>query len=99
MDKDNKKVSVGLKQNNPDPRIAAIKELKFSEIYDGEVVKILPFGAIIQLESGVQGLLHVSDATEKNDRRIYEIVKLGDRVKVGVKSVSDDNTKVSFRLF
>lgn len=100
LDKDNKKVSVGLKQNNQDPRIAAIKELKFSEVYDGEVVKILPFGAIIQLEiSAVQGLLHISDATEKTDRRIYEIVKLGDKVKVGVKSISEDNTKVSFRLF
>lgn len=99
LDKDNKKVSVGLKQNMPDPRITAIKQLKFSEVYDGEVTKILPFGAIIQLDNGVQGLLHVSDATEKNDRRIYEIVKLGDKVKVGVKSISDDNTKVSFRLF
>ena len=99
LDKDNKKVSVGLKQNNPDPRIAAIKELKFSEIYDGKVVKILPFGTIIQLENGIQGLLHVSDATEKNDKRIYEIVKLGDNVKVGVKSISDNNTKVNFRLF
>lgn len=99
LDKDNKKVSLGLKQNNPDPRVVAIKELKFSEIYDGEVVKILAFGAIIELENGAQGLLHVSDATEKNDRRIYEIVKLGDKVKVGVKSISEDNSKVSFRLY
>jgi len=99
LDKDNKKVSVGLKQNNEDPRIAAIKSLKLSEVYEGEVIKILAFGAIIQLENGAEGLLHVSDATEKNDRRIYEIVKLGDKVKVGVKSVSDDNTRVNFRLF
>ncbi|MBQ7884927.1 MAG: S1 RNA-binding domain-containing protein [Clostridia bacterium] len=99
LDPENKKVSVGLKQNNQDPRIVVIKELKFSEVYEGEVVKILAFGAIIQLDNGAQGLLHVSDATEKNDRRIYEIVKLGDRVKVGVKYISEDNTKVNFRLY
>lgn len=99
LDKDNKKVSVGLKQNNEDPRITAIKNLKFSEIYEGEVIKILPFGAIVKLENGVDGLLHISDATQKNDKRIYEIVKLGDKVQVGVKSISDDNTKVNFCMY
>lgn len=99
LDKENKKVQVGLKQNQEDPKIAAIKSLKFSEVYEGEVSKILPFGAIIELENGASGLLHVSDATEKNDRRIYEIVKLGQKVKVGVKSISDDNTKVNFVLY
>lgn len=99
LDKDNKKVQIGLKQNQEDPKISAIKSLKFSEVYDGEVVKILSFGAIVNLENGASGLLHVSDATEHNDKRIYEIVKVGDRVKVGVKSISDDNTKVSFVLY
>lgn len=99
LDRENKKVSVGLKQNLEDPQIGAIKALKFSEIYEGTVSKILPFGAIIELDNGASGLLHVSDATEKNDKRIYEIVKQGDRVKVGVKSISDDNTKVNFTLY
>ncbi|MBE7074412.1 MAG: S1 RNA-binding domain-containing protein [Clostridiales bacterium] len=99
LDQATKKVSVGLKQNNEDPKITAIKSLKFSEVYEGEVIKILPFGAIILLENGAQGLLHVSDATQKNDKRIYEIVKLNDKVKVGVKSISDDNTKVNFWLY
>lgn len=99
LDQASKKVSVGLKQNNEDPRITAIKNLKFSEVYEGEVVKILPFGAIICLENGAEGLLHISDATTKNDKRIYEIVKLGDKVRVGVKSISDNNTKVNFCLY
>lgn len=99
LDKEANKIQVGLKQNNEDPKISAIKNLKFSEIYDGEVIKILPFGAIIKLENGAEGLLHVSDATEKRDKRIYEIVVLGDKVKVGVKYISDDNSKVNFRLF
>ena len=99
LDKENKKVSVGLKQNQTDPRIAAIKSLKLSDIYEGTVTKILPFGAIITLDNGVTGLLHVADATEKNDKRIYEIVKLEERVNVGIKSISDDSEKVSFRLY
>lgn len=99
LDQASKKVQVGLKQNQEDPKIAAIKSLKFSEIYTGEVVKLLPFGAIINLDNGASGLLHISDATEKTDQRIYEIVKVGDSVKVGVKDISDDNTRVSFVLY
>ena len=97
LDKDNQKVSVGLKQNSVDPRIKALNELKLSEVYDGTITKILPFGAIVELDNGLSGLLHISDATDKNDKRIYEIVKLNDKVIVGVKSISQDN-KVSFRL-
>ncbi|MBQ9785996.1 MAG: S1 RNA-binding domain-containing protein, partial [Clostridia bacterium] len=99
LDKEANKVQLGLKQNQEDPKISAIKSLKFSEIYEGVVTKILPFGAIIELENGASGLLHISDATDNNDRRIYEIVKLDEKVKVGVKSISDDNTKVSFVLY
>ncbi len=99
LDKDNKKVQVGLKQNQEDPKISAVKALKFSEVYNGSVIKILPFGAIIELENGATGLLHISDATTHNDKRIYELVKLGDSVKVGVKSISEDNTKVNFVLY
>jgi len=45
LDKENNKISVGLKQNNEDPRITLIKNLKSSEIYNGKVIKILQFGA------------------------------------------------------
>jgi len=99
LDKENNKISVGLKQNNEDPRITAIKNLKSSEIYKGKVTKLLPFGAIIELENGVTGLLHISDATNDNSKKIYELVHLDDEVKVGVKYINDNNTKVSFRMF
>ena len=46
LDKGTKKVSVGLKQNQEDPKISAIKNLKFSEVYEGTVIKILPFDNI-----------------------------------------------------
>lgn len=99
LDQESKKVQLGLKQNMEDPKIAAIKSLSSSEIYEGEVTKILAFGAIIELENGASGLLHVSDASENGSKRIYEIVQVGSKVKVGVKSISDNNTKVSFVLY
>ena len=64
----------------------------------GEVVKLLQFGAIIKVENGATGLLHISNATENKTKKIYEIVKVGDRVDVEVLSKDEDEGKVSFKL-
>lgn len=98
VDKENKKVSLGLKQLYENPKIQKLKELKVGNKYSGEVVKILAFGAIIKLEKGLEGLLHISDATTKNDARIYQIVKLGQILEVTVKSVDIEKGRCSFSL-
>ena len=98
IDKENKKVSLGLKQLYDNPKIQAIKNLVVGEMYSGEVIKLLQFGAIIKLENGAEGLLHIQDATTKNDARIYQIVKVGQKVNVFVKSVDLEKNKCSFSL-
>ena len=98
LDRENKKVALGLKQLQESPREKAMKELVEGEIYEGEVIKILAFGAIIKLNNEATGLLHISNATDKNNKKIYEIVKKDDIVKVKVLSVDLDNEKVSFGL-
>ena len=62
------------------------------------VVKILKFGAIIKLDNGASGLLHISNATTDNQKQIYEIVKLDQRVKVQVIDKDEEEEKVSFSL-
>lgn len=96
LDRDSKKVKLGLKQILPDPMVEKIKALNVGEIYDGEVIKILAFGAIVKLGSGVTGLLHISNVTERSDANIYEFVKLGQKVKVRVLQTSPEEKRVSF---
>lgn len=96
LDRDSKKVKLGLKQILPDPMVEKIKALNVGEIYDGEVIKILAFGAIVKLGSGVTGLLHISNFTERSDANIYEFVKLGQKVKVRVLQTSPEEKRVSF---
>ena len=98
LDRENKKVALGLKQLQKNPKELAIEELVEENVYDGEVIKILAFGAIVKLENGATGLLHISNATEKNDKKIYEIVKLNEKVKVKVIQIDKENQKVSFAL-
>lgn len=98
VDRENKKVELSLKALLEDPKITRVKELTVGEVYQGEVVKLLQFGAIIKVENGATGLLHISNATENKTRKIYEIVKVGDKVEVEVLSKDDELGKVSFKL-
>jgi len=98
LDRENKKVALGLKQLEVSPKEIAVKALKLYEVYKGKVTKLLPFGALITLENGAVGLLHISNATEKTDKNIYEIVKLDDTVYVQVINIDEENLKVSFKL-
>lgn len=98
LDRDNKKVALSLKALQESPKTLAIRQLQVGETYEGEVVKILKFGAILQLENGASGLLHISNATEDRQKQIYEIVKLGQRVSVVVVDKDDVAEKVSFAL-
>lgn len=99
IDKLQKRVSLGLKQLTENPKTAYLKTLKVGDKLQGTVSKILAFGAIIKLdESGLEGLLHVSDATQHNDMRIYQIVKLGQKVEVEIKSIDINRNRLAFKL-
>lgn len=99
IDKLQKRVSLGLKQLTENPKTTYLKTLKVGDKLQGTVSKILAFGAIIKLdESGLEGLLHVSDATQHNDMRIYQIVKLGQKVEVEIKSIYINKNRLAFKL-
>lgn len=98
VDRDKKRVALSLKALQDNPKLTAIKELEIAEIYQGEVVKILKFGAIVKLENGASGLLHIKNATEENNRQIYEIVKLDQKVRVQLIDKDLDEERISFKL-
>lgn len=98
VDRENQKVSLSYKATQPSPKSVLIQQIKPQQKYIGEVIKFFPFGAIIKLENGVEGLLHINDATNLTGINIYEIVKMGEKVEVLVKSVDTDKNKISFEL-
>lgn len=98
LDRENKKVALSYKALLESPRLVAIKELHVGAIYKGQIVKILKFGAIVKLENGASGLLHIKNATSENNRQIYEIVKLDQKVEVEVLDKDEEEERVSFKL-
>lgn len=98
VDRENKKVELSLKALLEDPKTSRIKELLVGQVYAGEVIKLLQFGAIVKIENGATGLLHISNCTEDKTKKIYEIVKVGDKISVEVISKDEDAQRVSFKL-
>ena len=98
VDRENKKVELSLKALLEDPKTTRIKELSVGAVYQAEVIKLLQFGAIVKVENDATGLLHISNCTENKTKKIYELVKVGDRVNVELLSKDEESQKVSFKL-
>ncbi len=76
---------------------AIVKEYKVGEIVEGEVIRILDFGAIVDLGAGRDGMIHVSELKDGYVNKVEDVVKLGDRVKAKVIRV-DPEGKIGLSL-
>ena len=73
------------------------REVKAGEIFEGVVVKIMDFGAFVELFPKQDGLVHISEISDKRIDKISDIMKVGDMVKVKVKKI-DDQGRVSLTM-
>lgn len=98
VDRESKKVSLSYKVLQKSPKESLLEHIQVGQKHIGEVVKFLSFGAIVKLENGAEGLLHITDATNLMGVNIYEIVKMGEKIEVVVKNVDKEKLRLSFEL-
>ncbi|MGB9812292.1 MAG: bifunctional 4-hydroxy-3-methylbut-2-enyl diphosphate reductase/30S ribosomal protein S1 [Thermovenabulum sp.] len=98
VDKEKGKVSLGLKQLAKDPWAEADKKYKEGMIFEGKVVKLAKFGAFVELEPGVEGLVHLSQISNQKIKNPQEVLKVGDKVKVKVLEVNTKNKRISLSI-
>ena len=68
----------------------AIKDVETGEVYEGEVKKLLPFGAIVSIGGGKDGLVHISEIAHYHVDKVEDVLSVGDKLRVKVKRVGDD---------
>ena len=73
-----------MKALQKNPWIAAIEKFEVGDVVKGEVKKLLPFGAILAIDPELQGLLHVSELTEKRGAVVKDLVNIGDVMNVKI---------------
>jgi len=94
-----RRVSLGLKQLTPEPWSLAEQKYKPGDRVRGPVVRLADFGAFVELEPGIEGLIHLSDLSwSKKTRKPADLLKLGETVEVVVTSVSAAERRISLSL-
>lgn len=98
-DRLNEKISLGLKQLTPDPWFSAPQKYKVDSIVNGKVISLTDFGAFVELEVGVEGLIHVSEMSWVDYvKHPSKLLKIGDIVKAKVLAIDPEKHKISLGL-
>jgi small subunit ribosomal protein S1 len=98
LDKENGKLSLSLKSAMPDPWANIESRYPVGTSLTGRVTKIEPFGAFIEVEEGLEGLLPVSEMSWQRIRHPSDVVKVGDTIKLVVISLDPGHNRMSFSL-
>ena len=98
IDKDNKRISLGLKQIQPDPWTTVAQRYPMGSRVTGKVVRLTDFGAFVELEPGVDGLLHISQMSNRSVATPGEIVNVGDELTLLVIRVDPNERRIGLSL-
>jgi len=99
FDEDRERVSLGLKQTQPDPWGSVDERYAVESQHVGRVMSITDYGAFVELETGVEGLVHVSEMTwSKKPRHPSKIVQVGEEVDVIVLNVDKEQKRISLGM-
>ncbi len=99
VDSAKKRISLGLKQLQPDPWAAAAEKYHVGDRVQGSVARTTDFGAFVELEPGLDGLIHLSEMSwSKKVRKPSDVVKPGETVEVVVLGVNAADKRISLGL-
>ncbi|OPZ74403.1 MAG: hypothetical protein BWY80_00593 [Firmicutes bacterium ADurb.Bin456] len=98
IDRENEKISLGLKQVLPNPWDTVAEKYTVGSIVPAKVVRLAPFGAFVQLEPGVEGLVHISHLAERHVAKPDEVVTEGEEVNVKVLSVDPVEKRIRLSI-
>jgi len=98
LDRENKRISLGLKQIQPDPWSTVAQRYPMGSRVTGKVVRLTDFGAFVELEAGVDGLLHISQMSSRPIGRPDELVSVGDELTLLVIRVDPNERRIGLSL-
>ncbi|MFA5239077.1 MAG: 30S ribosomal protein S1 [Phycisphaerae bacterium] len=99
VDEEKRRISLGMKQMSEDPWTHAIPEKYIpGQIIKGTVTKLTNFGAFVELEPGLEGLLHISELADHKIEKTQDIVKLGEKIEVKILRVDTEARKIGLSL-
>ncbi|MFZ0303363.1 MAG: 30S ribosomal protein S1 [Terracidiphilus sp.] len=99
IDPETKKISLGLKQLQPEPWETAVEHFPVGARVSGTVTRLMDFGAFVEIEPGLEGLVHISEMSwAKKVRHPSDLLKTGDRVDAVILSVKPEEKRIALGL-
>jgi 4-hydroxy-3-methylbut-2-enyl diphosphate reductase len=98
IDKNKGKISLGLKQLLPNPWQKAGGKYRPGQVIEGKIARIVSFGVFVELETGVEGLVHISQLAREHVNRPEDVVAVGQIVKAKVLDVDVANERISLSI-
>ena len=98
IDNDRHRISLSIKQTEPSPFEQATADLNEGDLFEGEVKSLTNFGAFVEVADGIQGLVHVSEISNKHVDKPSDVLKVGQSVKVKVLNIDPSDRRISLSI-
>ena len=98
IDNDRHRISLSIKQTEPSPFEQATSSLNEGDVIEGEVKSLTNFGAFVEVADGIQGLVHVSEISNKHVDKPSDVLTVGQKVKVKVLNIDQSERRISLSI-
>ena len=98
IDRENERFSLGIKQLEPDPWQEAITKYPIGSIVEGKITNVTDFGIFVEVEEGIEGLVHVSEISQEKINSPVGIYKVGNTIQTRVINVSAKDRKIGLSI-
>jgi small subunit ribosomal protein S1 len=98
VDASNQRISLGLKQAQPDPWSTIASKYAIGQLVEGKVAKLAQFGAFVELEAGVEGLVHISQISDQRVEKVKDVLKVGDAVKARIVKLDEVDRRIGLSI-
>ena len=98
LDREKERVSLSRKKLLKSPWEIVMEKYKPGDIVEGTVVRIAPFGAFVEIEAGVDGLVHISQLANRRVEKPEDVVSVQDKIKIKILSMDPEEKRISLSL-
>jgi len=98
VDAENQRISLGLKQTGDDPWSSITDRYKVGQLVQGKVTKLAPFGAFVEIEEGIECLVHISQISDERVEKVKDVLRTGQQVEARIVRIDPAERRIGLSI-
>ena len=98
IDREQRRIALSLRRLTPTPWESAAKRFAVGQVVEGTVTKLVDFGAFIRVEDCIEGLVHISELSDRHIRHPKEVVQIGDKVTLRIVTMDQERHRMGLSM-